>query len=75
MLVRTNVKINFTADSTTFYEGDKVQVKTELVEARGRIDKIFFMSFKMAINEEQLIEIKYEDLVSIKKIDWSEKIK
>lgn len=69
MFVRTNVEISFTTEDSTIYSvGDDVQVKSESLEVNGRIVKIYFVGFEIATcDDERVITIKFEDLVSIKK--------
>ena len=67
MQVRTNIEYTFEADSHTYRVGDFVVVKTEFIGRHGKITKIGVNDFEISVNnnDERLIAIKYEDLISI----------
>lgn len=67
MKVRTNIEYSFTANFNTYHVEDYVKVKTKFIERYGKITEIGVDDFEISVSgdDERLITIKYDDLLSI----------
>lgn len=67
MQIKSSIEFILIADNVTYRKDDHIIVKTEFLEKSGRITNIGCNSFELAVedNEERLIDIKFENVLSI----------